>query len=142
VDACLLVVPARRQPQLNRSSTDGKLVREEETGIELLAVSSDDVDLIRAILSVNQAIAATPTSPASNEHNIALSTRPLALDPDEPRPKIENQVVALITQRLKDAHASFHRLEDDRLLGHNSFLIRRQHPHMVPAEPDGLLPVL
>src|SRR4029077_9493107 len=45
VDACLLGAPAGRQPQLNRSSTDGKLVREEETGIELLAVSSDDVDL-------------------------------------------------------------------------------------------------
>ena len=142
VNACLLVVPARREPELHSSPTDRKLVREEVARIEVVAVGSDDVDLVRGVLPMNQPIRPTPTPSGSNEHDIAVSIRPLALDADQSRPQVKDEVISLVPERAQDSYAGFHGLEDDRLLGHDSLLIRRQHPHMVAVESDGLLPVL
>jgi hypothetical protein len=91
---------------------------------------------------VDEAIwpAAAPTG--SDQHDVTLTNGPLDLNPNQPRAQIEDQVVPFVAHRLKDADTSLQCFQHNRLFRDRALLIRRQHVHMVPVEPDGLLPVL
>jgi len=107
-----------------------------------VAVGGDNVDLVRGVLPMDETLATAATAAASDNHDVPVSIRPLALDTNQSRPKIENQVVALVIKRLEDSDASFHGGEDHCLFGHYPFLIRGQHPPRMPMHADGLLPAL
>jgi hypothetical protein len=62
-----------------------------------------------------------------HNHDIAYSRGPLALDTHQVGAQIEDQVVALVTERPRHAHAMGQGLECDRLFGESAFLICRQH---------------
>jgi hypothetical protein len=53
-----------------------------------------------------------------------MSTRELALDAEETRPQIENQVITLVVERPRHTDACLDRRRDDLRFGEQSTLIR------------------
>jgi hypothetical protein len=95
-----LVVSARAEPQLDGRPLHRHLERQEITTIQVLAVRRNGVDLGRFVSAVNQALRAAAAAPSANQHDITVLNRPFALDTKQPRPEVEDEVVALVAKWL------------------------------------------
>jgi hypothetical protein len=71
----------------------------------------------------------TATAPATTDHDVAVSHRPLALDTQQGVPDVEDQVVRLIADRNRNTNAATHGNGGDLDLRDHALLIRRQHLH-------------
>jgi hypothetical protein len=116
--------------------------RQEVALLDVRAVQRERVELSRVVALVPQPLRAAATRIEPSRHDISTPSRPLALDTQECGPEIEDQIVTLVVERTRYAKCELDCGRGDLDLRQRALLIRRQHPHMVPAEPDGLLPVL
>ena len=66
---------------------------DEEAAIELHAIDADRINLIRRVGALQQAVASPTARGAAHMDDVGLEGRPLALDPDELRIEIEDEVV-------------------------------------------------
>jgi hypothetical protein len=64
---------------------------------------------------------------AANDDDISITARPLALHPQKPRAEIEDEVVALIAERLRDADAELEHGMRHRQLRDCALLVGRKH---------------
>jgi hypothetical protein len=127
VHAEFLVVASPCETEMNRRATGEELDRKKEASTELGAVRSDGIDLLRRVPPVNEAGARSAARAASDRDDIVRANCPFALDPHEPRPQVEDEVVPLVGERLKHADSGLDRRMDDRGLGDRAFLVRREH---------------
>src|SRR3989304_1710016 len=88
---------------------------QEETAVELVAVGGDPVDLVRAVRALQLTVARPATGVATHDDYIALPDSPFALNPQQPRAEVEDEVVAPALEKwLVDADPELDRLVDDR----------------------------
>jgi len=94
-----------------------------------VTVRSNRVDLVLEVAPGNHSVRAAAIRPTDDHDDITLtpSHGPFALDSEQSRPEIEDQVVTLVTEWPRHAHAVGQSLECDRLFGESAFLVRRQH---------------
>ena len=110
--------------------------RHEEAPIDLEAVESEGINLIWRIEVSDEAVAISTSPVAPRDQDVPVTRRPFALDPDEVRNKIENEVVtSAFSHRPKDLDAKEGCPEGDSHLGDGSFLIRC-HARQ-PTDPIG-----
>ncbi|HEV8459532.1 MAG TPA: hypothetical protein VGQ38_02395 [Gaiellaceae bacterium] len=127
MDSSLLIVAGRRKPKLDSCSPHRKVLRKEVGLIDVRAVSRDHVDLAWLVEPMDETGPRATAAPGSNLDGRADADRPFALDAQEPRAKIEDEVVPLVADRLENAEAATDRLPNDCLLGNHALLICRQH---------------
>jgi hypothetical protein len=126
-NANYLVVPSRREAQLDGGTPDRQLMRKEVTPIRIRAVRRNRVNLVSLVVAVDQTIPPTPGAPRPDHHDFADTSSPLALDAEQCRSEVQYQVITFVTQRAKHTDTVSHRFERDRHLRQGAFLIRRQH---------------
>jgi hypothetical protein len=80
MDSELLVVSARRKPQLHGAATHRQFLGEEITPIELGAVSGDHIDLAGLVLPVDQTFTTATASSGPNGDHVPCANSPFALD--------------------------------------------------------------
>src|SRR5712691_11051279 len=85
---------------------------------------------------MNQPVPPTTASSAPNHDDSAHTHRPLALDAHEPRPEVEDEVVALRGDRTQDRYAKLDRRVRDRDLRDRPFLIGSEHDRSIVAPSD------
>jgi hypothetical protein len=102
-------------------------VRKVVTGLGRRAVADDRIDLARLILPANESVATSAFSPAADDNDSALLNRPFALNAKQLASDIEDQVVALVSQRLRHSDPRRKCRRGDFRLGNNALLIARQH---------------
>jgi len=93
IDPEFLVVARTAQPKVNLCSTHELLVGQEEAAVHLLTIRSVCVDLAFGINAPQQTVAVPPRGVATNDNDLALARRPLALDAIQPSAEVENEVV-------------------------------------------------
>ena len=81
----------------------------EEAAIELMAVRSERIDLVRGVKAANQPAFGATIRIAANNDDIAVAGRPLALHAAQFWAEVENQVVPLVPDGLEDADAKLDR---------------------------------
>jgi hypothetical protein len=116
--------------------------RQEVALLDVGAVEGERIELARAVPLIPQALGAASARVEASRDHVSDPPRPFALDAEQGRPQIENQVVALIVEWSRHTEPEFDGARGDLELGQRALLIRRQHPHMVPLTADGLLPVV
>ena len=132
-----LVVPCRRQTELQYALTVKCFKRDEVRRVEFEAVGRDGVDLIARVTATGKAICGPSARVATDDYDVAISRCPFALHTHEFRPQIEDQVVSLsVGQRLEHANVELARLMGDCKLGNRSLLVRREHFISVVVTPD------
>src|SRR5206468_9986409 len=129
-----LVVPCRRETQLDSASPTKCRQREEVAPIGIRAVGGEGVNLIRRIEPPQQPVTVTPIRVTANDHYIAVTARPFALNSHESWSQIEDQVIALDGVRRPHTDAELCGLTCDRELRDSTFLICRKH--VVEASND------
>jgi hypothetical protein len=122
-----LVVQAWFDPELHGSATNRELKWQQVTTIKLLAVRTYRIDLARFVTAMDEAVPPAAATPGSNHHNATLLDCPLALDSEQPWPKIEDQVVPLVVEWQSNAETELERKRSDLRLGEGALLVRRQH---------------
>jgi hypothetical protein len=87
---------------------------------------------------VNEAVTPTPASTTADDDNVAGSNRPFALNSHQPAARVEDQVVALVSERSRDADAGLEGCRCNFSLGDCTLLIRRELAHRptLPTAPD------
>jgi hypothetical protein len=113
--------------ELDTRPQNRKILRKQITTSGRLTVRSNRVDLFLAVPTGDDSVRATATRPTDDHDDVASSNGPFALDSEQSRPEVEDQVVPLVTERPRHAHAMGQGLECDRLFGEGAFLICRQH---------------
>ena len=89
-----------------------------------MAVRSNCINFFNRV-RLNDLLIPSSTGPiAPNQYNVLQKNSPLALDPDQTRPKIEDEVIPLRGDWSGDADPESRRSVDDRGLGNRSLLIR------------------
>ncbi|HEY3189141.1 MAG TPA: hypothetical protein VGJ70_16770 [Solirubrobacteraceae bacterium] len=127
-DAEALIVPGRRHPQADDRMSVEYVRRQEERAVDALAVRGDRIDFGRGIRGSDKAIAVSPRRLTRHHHDVAALRRPFALDADEFRPEVEDEVVSLaVRQRLEDANAQTNGRRDNGRLCDGAFLIGAEH---------------
>src|SRR5262249_7494534 len=99
VDPGPLVVAARLDPQLDGRPPDGHLGREKIRRAEIRAVGGDCIDLTYTVGAVGQAVPPSSASLAPNHDDVVVQAGRFALDAEERRPQVEDQVVRLVVER-------------------------------------------
>jgi hypothetical protein len=111
--------------------------REQITLVQLLAVNGDRVDLIRGIRAADVSAGRMP-APGDlhvNDASVALHAGPLALDSQEARPEVEDQVVpTMLKLRLENFDAEFHGGRRDCGFRDVAFVVAVVHVHMFVHE--------
>jgi hypothetical protein len=124
---------------MNLSTPFDALDREQVAGVDIRAVSSDRVDLLRGVGTPLESIRTAAVGLAANDHNALLAARPLALDAKEPRSQIEHEVVAApFSNRSQHGELELGRGENNGLLGNVALLVGSQHEHMFAYRSDGI----
>jgi hypothetical protein len=67
---------------------------EEVTALEVRAVRTDCIDLVRCIDATDIAVRGVAAGPGPHGDHVPLAPRPLALDPNQLRMEVEDEVVA------------------------------------------------
>jgi hypothetical protein len=81
---------------------------------------------------MEEPITSSPASSAADDQNIADTSGPLALNPHQLRPEVEDQIVTLaVGQGLEHAHSELRRRMSDGELGSPAFLVCRKHSFKV-----------
>jgi hypothetical protein len=127
VNARCLVVQARLNPQLNGSATDRELERQQVAAIELLGVRADRIDLTTFVTAMDQTVSSAAATPGSNHDHATLLDGPLALDSEQPWPKVEDEVIPLVIEGKRNAQTELECERADLRLRKRPFLVRRQH---------------
>jgi hypothetical protein len=122
-----LVVSARLVAKLDGGTAHGHFMGQQVTTIELLAVRRNSVDLIRLVGAMNKPLAPTAAASCADDDDIALCDSPFALDTEQLRPKIEDEVVPFVVEGTSDSKPHFDRARSDLRLGERPLLVRRQH---------------
>jgi hypothetical protein len=105
IDTNALIVTRRGETELDGAFATKAFERQEETPIEFGAVSCERVDLVRGVESFAKALSSSPRRIAANDDDVAIPTRPLALNTPEPRSEIEDQITAAtLGNRLVDVN--------------------------------------
>jgi hypothetical protein len=122
-----LVVSTRREPKLNDGAFDGELSRKQVAVIDRLTIRSHCVDLVCCVAAVDES-RCRPTGPASpDDDHVSGPDRALALNAEQFRSQVENQVVPLVSQRASYTDSVRQRHCGYRSFRNSTFLIRRQH---------------
>src|SRR5262249_18645541 len=138
MDPRALIVPCRLEPEEDLCRSREQLGREEIALPGLRAVARDGVDLVTGVDPSSESATRTPVGIRTDDDDLALPRRPLALDAHEPLRQIEEEVVARVVERPRHDYPELDRLVDDRRLGDDALLIRRQCVHVstLPTAPD------
>jgi hypothetical protein len=136
-----LVVSGRGNTQLKRGASRYVTERDQVAAPDIAAVDGERVHVIGAVELPEKPVRVTSVSIALHIDDVSYETTPLALDSDQVRPKIENQVVTKVDERTRDRNIKFERRKDDRRLCNRTLLIRREHTPKVTDVPDVLLSV-
>jgi hypothetical protein len=131
VDSQSLVVPTRDKPKTQFGVTVEPISGNEEASIQFRAVCGDRVDLGCHVRTFAEALAGSSRRVAPNRHYVTVARRPLALSANEPRSKLEDQVIpTTFNEWPVNADAKIDRRVDDRRLGNCAFLVGGKHqPH-------------
>jgi hypothetical protein len=128
MDAQLLVVPSSRQPEMNHCAVPAeKLWRDKVSARELRAVSSDEIDLFLSVRPLQHPVRPTATRTTADDNNVSSPNRGLALNTHEPGVEIENQIVALVPERLGDADTKSNGRISDRQFSKSPSLLAPKH---------------
>jgi len=112
---------------------------QEVTPARLLAVDGEGVYLVACVSAPEKPVRCSPVPVAPDEDYVLVTCAPLALDTDELRSEIEDQVVAFVSVGSIDTDTELDRGQGDRQFGDGSLLIGREHTNSVRARPDELL---
>jgi hypothetical protein len=127
VDADPLIIPGWSKAKLNRCPVWKSLNWQEVRTVELEAVSSECVNLIRGISAANETRPITAVGTAKNHQHVATQSCPFALDPHEIRSHVKDQVASLDCVCMPDTDAQSCGVSCDCKLGNRTLLVRRQH---------------
>jgi hypothetical protein len=90
---------------------------QEITGVGVWAIGRDCIDLVRSVRAVHVSFSAAPAAARPDHHDTAPAHRQFALDAEEFRPEVEDEVVRRSVQGSRDADAELYALVNDRGLG-------------------------
>ena len=94
------------------------------TAFVIRAVSDDEIDFFPAVDAVYEPFSATSRRPAVDNDDVAAANRPLALDTEQFRACIEDEVVAMaVGERLEDANVELDRCQRNRAFSDRPLLI-------------------
>ena len=126
-----------REPKVNPAfARCDAFERDQIRGPKLVAVRGDKVDLFRRIpASVVSGRRREPATGEGNHDNFTVFLSGLALDPEQPRAHLKDEVCAgVLGKRLVNLQSGLHRLQSDRRLRHCSLVVRAiVHEHMFVA---------
>jgi hypothetical protein len=91
------------------------------------AIKGEGVKLSKVVPAVHQAAWASATRVEPSRDDVPTTARPLALNAQQTRPEIQNQVVPFVIERSCDTETQFECARSDLGLRERSFLIGRQH---------------
>jgi hypothetical protein len=97
---------------------------DEETSPQFIAVGRDHVDLFAGVGPLELPSGDATTRIAPNQHDVSVESSRLALDSEESPAGVEDQVVALVCYRSKDAYSQAHGCTGDCTFGDRALLIR------------------
>jgi hypothetical protein len=87
-----------------------------------MAVHADAFDLVRPVGGADVSVRRVPAGAEVDDHNVALALRPLALDAEQPRTRVDHEVVApALHNRPQNDETELDGRRRDRCLGYRSF---------------------
>jgi hypothetical protein len=103
IDASPLIITRRGKPKHDEGAISEVIDRKEATLRYLGAVGRDRVDVVGRVPAPNETVWATAGRPTRDDDDFAILRSPLALDTNESLSQVENEVIALVTERSRYA---------------------------------------
>jgi hypothetical protein len=119
-----LVVYGRFDAQANAWTVGDELNRNQEASVEREAVRRDQIHFLRRVGTAAEAFWCPSRADAENRQDAATQVHPLALNAQQFRPQVEDQVVSLISKWSKDSHSELDGLRGDAGFRDCSLLVR------------------
>jgi hypothetical protein len=116
-DSEQLVVSRRDEPKVDLPECDDFVGRQEVALLDVGAVEGERIELARAVPLIPQALGAASARVEASRDHVSDPPRPFALDAEQGRPQIENQVVALIVEWSRHTEPEFDGARGDLELG-------------------------
>jgi hypothetical protein len=85
MDAQVLAIPCRLEPQMHLLTRRAKVDREEEATVEFVAIDGERIHLFRRVATMNLTLRGASASSAAHNDDVPRSSRRLALDTNELR---------------------------------------------------------
>jgi hypothetical protein len=95
--------------------------------IGVRAVERERVELAGLVPAIDETVTVPAARVQPTGHDIPHPVRPLALNSQQPRPQVQDQVIALVIERTGDTKTEFKCGCGNLRLGNRALLIRRQH---------------
>jgi hypothetical protein len=125
VNPLLLIVSRRSETKSNFLHSFRMSNRHEETPVKFQGVEREGIDLISRVKPADQTMAVATSSAAAPNQNVAVPGCPFALNTNQPRVEIEDEVVpSSFSRGPKDLYSKQCCLQRDGHLGNRSLLIR------------------
>jgi hypothetical protein len=133
-----LVVPRRRQAQLNRRTSIETLNWKQIADVEIAAVRCDQIDFRCAIVGLDVPVRTTPRRAAADDDDAPISARPLALHTGKTIAQVEHEVVSQRRNWSRHTDTELDCGGGDPRLCNCSLLVGRQlHVLSMENGPDG-----
>ncbi|HEX4678051.1 MAG TPA: hypothetical protein VH210_02440 [Gaiellaceae bacterium] len=124
----VLVVLRRRDAEMNLKRTVDHFERDGVTALKLWTECRESIELTVNVRPSHKSTSRSPAGVRTDDHDLAVQRRPLALNSEQPLAGIKDQVVAApFDHRPVDVVLHLEASLHDRRFGDGAFLIRRQH---------------
>ena len=134
-DRAALVIARLGHAQADQALTPGSLDGNEVAGVEVRAVRGEGVDLLGGVPARSKTLARAPARSAAQENDVTRPRSPLALHPEQPLTKVQDEVVArALAQGPVDVDPELGRRPGDGLLRDVPLLVGGEDRPKVPRE--------